>query len=87
MGPFRPIAGSRRFHRQIDFTESVVETVPNHVVQTELTHKEFATLDRYSYGRRLLGLTNVSLAMTFLNLPAQASALYSPTVLQRLCFC
>ncbi len=26
MGSFRLVAGSRRFHRQLDFTESLVET-------------------------------------------------------------
>ena len=29
MGSFRPVAGIRHLHRNYNFTESVVETVPN----------------------------------------------------------
>ena len=29
MGSFRPVAGTRHLHRDYNFTESIVETVPN----------------------------------------------------------
>ena len=78
MGSFRPVAGTRHLHRDYNFTESIVETVPK-------------SLRLYSYGRRLLGLKfTASIALTDpLNLPApgRRQLLYIVLRLSRnLCF-
>ena len=47
MGSFRPVAGSLHLHRQFNFTESLVETVPRSLrlsCGSELTDKEFRYL-------------------------------------------
>ena len=95
MGSFRPVAGIRHLHRNYNFTESVVETVPKSLrlsCGSELTRQGISLpLDRYSYGRRLLGLKfTASIALTDpLNLPApgRRQLLYIVLRLSRnLCF-
>ena len=95
MGSFRPVAGTRHLHRDYNFTESVVETVPKSLrlsCGSELTRQGISLpLDRYSYGRRLLGLKiTASIALTDpLNLPApgRRQLLYIVLRLSRnLCF-
>src|SRR5699024_8956266 len=60
MGSFRPVAGNLHLHRYYNFTESFVETVPKSLhlsCGSELTRQGISLpSDRYSYGRRLLGL-------------------------------
>ncbi len=60
MGSFRPVAGNPHLHGYYNFTESLVETVPkslNISCRSELTRQVISLpYDRYSYGRRLLGL-------------------------------
>ncbi len=95
MGSFRPVAGNRHLHRYYNFTESVVETVPKSLrlsCGSELTRQGISLpLDRYRYGRRLLGLKfTASIALTDpLNLPApgRRQLLYIVLRLSRnLCF-
>ena len=95
MGSFRPVAGTRHLHRDYNFTESVVETVPKSLrlsCGSELTRQGISLpYDRYSYGRRLLGLKiTASIALTDpLNLPApgRRQLLYIVLRLSRnLCF-
>ena len=95
MGSFRPVAGNRHLHRYYNFTESVVETVPKSLrlsCGSELTRQGISLpQDRYSYGRRLLGLKfTASIALTDpLNLPApgRRQLLYIVLRLSRnLCF-
>ena len=96
MGSFRPVAGNRHLHRYYNFTESVVETVPKSLrlsCGSELTRQGISLpSDRYSYGRRLLGLKfTASIALTDpLNLPApgRRQPLYISLRFSRdLCFC
>ena len=95
MGSFRPVAGNRHLHRYYNFTQSVVETVPKSLrlsCGSELTRQGiWLPSDRYSYGRRLLGLKfTASIALTDpLNLPApgRRQLLYIVLRLSRnLCF-
>ena len=95
MGSFRPVAGTRHLHRDYNFTESIVETVPKSLrlsCGSELTRQGISLpKDRYSYGRRLLGLKfTASIALTDpLNLPApgRRQLLYIVLRLSRnLCF-
>ena len=76
MGSFRLVAGNRHLHRYYNFAGWAVETVPKSLrlsCGAELTRQGISLPeDRYSYGRRLLGLKfNASIALTSpLNLPA-----------------
>ena len=76
MGSFRPGAGNQHLHWYFNFTGCIVETVPKSLrlsCGSELTRQGISLPeDRYSYGRRLLGLKfKASLALTSpLNLPA-----------------
>src|SRR4029078_7883090 len=60
MGSFCPVAGTRNPHRDCNFAERVVETVPKslrHSCRSELTRQGISLpYDRYSYGARLPGL-------------------------------
>ena len=60
MGSFRLVAGNLHVHRYYDFTESAVETAPKllfHSCASELARQGISLPeDRYSYGRRSLGL-------------------------------
>ena len=64
MGSFRPGAGSQHLHWHFNFTGCIVETAPKSLrlrAGSNLPDKEFRYLrDRYSYGRRLLGLKFVA---------------------------
>ena len=76
MGSFRPGAGNQHLHWHFNFTGCIVETVLKSLrlsCGAELTRQGISLpSDRYSYGRRLLGLEfKASLALTSpLNLPA-----------------
>ena len=76
MGSFRLVAGNRHLHRYYNFAGRAVETVPRslrHSCRPELTWQGISLPeDRYSYGRRLLGLKfSPSLALSDpLDLPA-----------------
>ena len=65
MGSFRPVTGNRHLHRYYNFTGLVEETVFNsldHSCRSELTRQGISLpQDRYSYGRRLLGLQSGAL--------------------------
>jgi hypothetical protein len=65
MGSFRPGAGNQHLHWYFNFTGCIVETVLKSL-------RLSCGSDRYSYGRRLLGLKfKASLTLTSpLNLPA-----------------
>ena len=95
MGSSRPVAGNRHLHRLYNFTQSVVETLPKSLRLScvlELTRQGISIpYDRYSYGRRLLGLKfTASVILTDpLNLPApgRRQLLYIVLRLSRnLCF-
>src|SRR6185436_6088359 len=78
MGSFCPAAGTRNPHRDCNFAERVVETVPKslrHSCSSELTRQGISLpYDRYSYGRRLpvlrLKASKVTPLTSPLNLPA-----------------
>ena len=76
MGSFRPVAGNQYLHWFFNFTGRVVETALKSLrlsCGSELTRQGISLpKDRYSYGRRLLGLQfKASIALTSpLNLPA-----------------
>ena len=76
MGAFRPGAGNQHLHWYFNFTGCIGETVPKSLrlsCGSELTRQGISLpKDRYSYGRRLLGLKfKAALALTSpLNLPA-----------------
>ena len=76
MGSFRPGAGNQHLHWYFNFTGCIVETVLKSLrlsCGSELTRQGISLPeDRYSYGRRLLGLKfKASLTLTSpLNLPA-----------------
>ena len=76
MGSFRPGAGNQHLHWYFNFTGCIVETAPESLrlsCGSELTRQGISLPeDRYSYGRRLLGLKfKASIALTSpLNLPA-----------------
>ena len=76
MGSFRPGAGNQHIHWYFNFTGCIVETAPKSLrlsCGSELTRQGISLpSDRYSYGRRLLGLKfDASIALTSpLNLPA-----------------
>ena len=76
MGSFRPGAGNQHLHWYFNFTGCIVETVLKSLrlsCGSELTRQGISLpKDRYSYGRRLLGLKfKDSLSLTSpLNLPA-----------------
>src|SRR4028118_2364859 len=76
MGSFRLAAGRGYLHPRYNFAESLVETAGMllcHSCRSELTRQGISLpQDRYSYGRRLLGLRfSASLTLTRpLNLPA-----------------
>src|SRR5699024_7991927 len=76
-GSFRPVAGNVHLHTSYNFTGSLVETVPTSLhlsCGSELTRQGISLpYDRYSYGRRLLGLRFSASGRTLthpLNLPA-----------------
>ena len=60
MGSFRPGAGNQYLHWHFNFTECIVETVPKSLrlsCGSELARQGISLpYDRYSYGRRSLGL-------------------------------
>ena len=60
MGSFRPGAGNQHLHWYFNFTGCIVETVLKSLrlsCGSELTRQGISLPeDRYSYGRRLLGL-------------------------------
>ena len=60
MGSFRPGAGNQHLHWYFNFTGCIVETALKSLrlsCGSELTRQGISLpLDRYSYGRRLLGL-------------------------------
>ena len=96
MGSFRPGAGNQHLHWYFNFTGCIVETVLKSLrlsCGSELTpHGLSLPSDRYSYGRRLLGLEfKASLALTSpFNLPApgRCQPLYFTLRFRRdLCFC
>ena len=96
MGSFRPGAGNQHLHWYFNFTGCIVETVLKSLrlsCGSELTRQGISLpYDRYSYGRRLLGLKfTASLTLTVpLNLPAPAgvSPYTSPFgFAQSRCFC
>src|SRR6218665_61498 len=73
MGSFRLSAGRLHHHKHFNFAESQEETVwPSlrHSCRSELTRQGISLPeDRYSYGRRLLGLQSRACTPSF-NLPA-----------------
>eukprot|EP01022_Parablepharisma_sp_SALTPOND_P019708 TRINITY_DN340_c0_g1_i12.p1 TRINITY_DN340_c0_g1~~TRINITY_DN340_c0_g1_i12.p1 ORF type:complete len:298 (+),score=-58.72 TRINITY_DN340_c0_g1_i12:268-1161(+) len=73
MGSFRLSAGRLHHHKHFNFAESQEETVwPSlrHSCRSELTRQGISLpQDRYSYGRRLLGLQSRACTPSF-NLPA-----------------
>ena len=77
MGSFRPGAGNQHLHWYFNFTGCIVETVLKSLrlsCGSELTRQGISLpYDRYSYGRRLLGLEFKASTLSLtspLNLPA-----------------